>query len=247
MATTLPVDDLAEKSSFIFRGTVQKLKASSVPNLPVTDNTVLVRVDQVFRVPEVLGNLVGKQITVQLNTPASATVGQSFTLFTVPIVFAESIAVRELGRTETPPEAARARAHADQVSAAIQVLPDKLLRRHLNEADVVVTGKVLSIKQRKTPLSHGISEHDPDWHEAVIQVESVERGKAPSKRLSILFPGSRDVQWYQSPKLTVGQEGVFVLHRRQIGELKAEYYAVIDPLDFHPQQRRERIRALLKQ
>jgi hypothetical protein len=245
MAATLPFDDFVERSSLVFRGTVEKVKVSSVPNLPVTDRTVLVRIDQVFRAPEVLGDLTGKQITVELSG-SSAPVGQSLMLFTVPIVFADNIAVREVGRMETPPEATRQREHADGVSAAIQQLPDKRLQRHVLDADVVVTGKILSVTPRKTLPEAGVSEHDPDWREAVIEVYSVERGNVPSNRFSLLFAGSRDVQWYGSPKFEVGQEGVFVLHRQQIRELKTEHHVAIHSLDFHPLERREHIRALLQ-
>jgi hypothetical protein len=41
-------------------------------------------------------------------------------------------------------------------------------------------------------------------------------------------------------------EGVFLLHRRQIKELKKEFYVVLDPQDFHPRDRVDAIRTILE-
>jgi len=57
-----------------------------------------------------------------------------------------------------------------------------------------------------------ITEHDADWQEAVIVVDSMLKGPA-SARVAVRFPASRDIAWHRLPKFTVGQAGTFLLHR----------------------------------
>jgi hypothetical protein len=57
-----------------------------------------------------------------------------------------------------------------------------------------------------------ISEHDPLWHEAVVNVESVEKGSTRQKQVVVRFPGSNDVRWRNDPKFRPGQQGVFLLN-----------------------------------
>ena len=45
-----------------------------------------------------------------------------------------------------------------------------------------------------------VSEHDPRWWEATIEVEAFLKGRAREKTVTMLFPSSRDVMWYASPK-----------------------------------------------
>jgi hypothetical protein len=66
------------------------------------------------------------------------------------------------------------------------------------------------------------------------------------KQLILFFPASRDVRWRQVPKFSVGQEGVFILQRHQIKELKTPGYVALDPLDYHAKPRRDHIRALIQ-
>jgi len=38
------------------------------------------------------------------------------------------------------------------------------------------------------------------------------KGEPDSQTVKIRFPASTDIRWYKAPKLTPGQEGVFILH-----------------------------------
>jgi hypothetical protein len=101
-----------------------------------------------------------------------------------------------------------------------------------------------------------ISEHDPDWHEAVVQVDSVAKGRPPAGGIVIGFPLSRDVAWYRAPKFQVGQRGVWLLRSTRAAEIPAEQAAVLqarpypvftalDPLDFQPESEARRIDNLI--
>jgi hypothetical protein len=149
-------------------------------------------------------------------------------------------------------------------------------------ADVVVRGRVTAVRvaaeERPAPRTSArrgvtaaateaprrkpITEHDPQWREAEIEVDSVEKG--PGKRKVVVrFPGSDDVRWYKAPKFQPGQEGVFIL-QKAAGEpaaragarrgrataaaaetaAGADTFTALDPDDFQPSERAPEIRAL---
>jgi hypothetical protein len=93
------------------------------------------------------------------------------------------------------------------------------------------------------------SEHDPQWHEAEIEIEEVVKGDVPEARTVVLFPASTDVMWYRAPKLTPGQQGVWVLHDEQIPESVASafpsVFTALDPTDVRPREELEHVRELV--
>ena len=70
------------------------------------------------------------------------------------------------------------------------------------------------------------------------------------RQLRILFPSSTDEYWYDSPKFSSGDEGVFLLQQNQQErgprQHRVRAYTALDPLDFQPKQRLDEIRSLLK-
>src|SRR4029077_19308499 len=69
----------AKRASFIFTGTVQALKRATVPNVPLSERTVVVRVDEVVRGSGALSHLAGRDITVQLGDRERVRPGQAAT------------------------------------------------------------------------------------------------------------------------------------------------------------------------
>jgi hypothetical protein len=244
MATDSQIDDLVERSKIIFIGAVERLASTTIPTHPHSSSTVVVRVSRALHAPPVLGDLTGQRVTVELSGGPGVRVGQQAIFFTNGLVYGDSIVVEEAGRVAFPPDRAGQQAQIAAIAQAIKSLPDKHILQRAQAADLVVTGKVVSIKPADTAPGP-ISEHDPDWREALLNVESVESG-LPMKQLVFFFPASRDVHWRNVPKFTVGQEGVFILRRQQIKELRTPGYIVLHPLDFHPKARRDHIRALIQ-
>src|SRR5262245_52185258 len=83
-----------EKPTFIFKGTVKKLKSATMKEVPVDKNTAIVTVDQVIEAPADLANYDGQDLTVQLS--GSHKVGETLILNTVSWLYGDSIAVRSL-------------------------------------------------------------------------------------------------------------------------------------------------------
>ena len=106
-----------------------------------------------------------------------------------------------------------------------------------------------------------LSEHDPQWWEAVIDVDDVVAGNVEQEgQVTVMYPNSDDVMWRHTPKFQAGQEGVWILHKEQIRALARESpaniamhaiavaegtgaYTALDPMDFQPLDQLDRIKA----
>jgi hypothetical protein len=259
------------KPTFVFKGTVQQLKSATMKQVPVDDRTVVVTVDQVIEAPEALAKLAGQNITVQLSGTGKVKPGQQMIFNTISWIYGDSIAVQAL--SQEPVKAshmASLRGAADPVGRREQ----REKRERFASADLVVSGKVLAVRlpdeaqsrtrgMRAAGLSQSqpikpISEHDPKWREAVVEVDDVHKGSHQKKQVVVRFPASMDVLWHRAPKFQPGQQGYFMLHKSEGEEPAAkpkkkgagkssaraasitpkeasgEAYVALDPTDFQP-------------
>jgi hypothetical protein len=236
---------IAEGSKFIFKGTVRRLRAATMDGVPVTDGTVVVRVDELLESPKEFRGYAGKDITLLLAKGSSAKVGEEAVFFTNGAAYGKSIAVREVGRIDAAGKAAAELRR--QVAGASEKAADRQLAKLITSADLVVAGKVTRVeKSTKRAPAQPETEHDPMWREAVISVESVEKGKLEGKTVVVVFPASKDVMWAKAPKFTVGQEGVWLLHKGQFKGVKIDGHTALNPLDFHPKDKAQRVKRLIK-
>jgi hypothetical protein len=244
MPASQSLDELAENSKFTFVGTVERLNASTVATHPATSHSVVVKVERTLESPPAFGDLAGQRLTVELTTAPGVKVGDRAIFFTNGLVYAEGIVVQEVGRIPAAaPE--RLERQVQQVLKAYKQGPARNILRRLATADVVVTGKVSAVRKLPRAPDVPISEHDPDWHEAIVNVQGVESG-LPMKQVSVMFPASRDVRWHQAPKFSPGQEGTWILHQHQVRGLRIPGYTALQPADFQPKPRRKQIQALIQ-
>jgi hypothetical protein len=87
---------------------------------------------------------------------------------------------------------------------------------------------VIAPHQPAGTLQLPITEHDAQWHEAVIEVTAVHKGRRVPRSIKVRFPASTDVAWARAPKLHAGQEGTFLLKRDAAG------YTIIDATSATP-------------
>ena len=256
------------KPTFIFRGTVQRVKSATMKEVPIDQGTLVVRVDQVIESPKALAKFAGQEITVQLSGKVTLKPGEQRIFNTVSWIYGESVAVHALSLE--PVKRSR--------TAALGTEHDPVARRAQRQdrerfasADLVVSGKVMSVRlpaesvQQKRGVRTAslgqpkqikpISEHDPKWREAVVEVDGVHKGKHQKKQVVVRFPASKDVMWYNAPKFQPGQQGYFLLHKSDepVGEKKKrstkgagkaaslgmpvkeeDAYVALDPTDFQP-------------
>ncbi len=247
------INELVQRSRFIFTGTVVELRAVTVPSITVSDNTIVVRIDELIYHKKPFANYGGKKITVLVNDSNLLKAADQAVFFTNVAIMGESVAVRavgykKIGQGETAPR--------KQITAALQTMEDRALVERIAGAEFVVLGKVSSIGvAAETLQTHPISEHYPHWREAIVEVEATLKGDSSRTRIVVRFPGSEDVAFRSIPKFKVGQQGIWIL-RRDIrpGAPKAilegketDAYMAQDIQDFQARSRLEKIRQLIKQ
>jgi hypothetical protein len=236
------VEDFTRRATLIFKGTVQKAEASTMPAVKPSEGTAVVRVDQVIDSPGAPPGLVGKQITMQLLERGSAETGLQAVFFTKGWLLGGSMAVIEVGRL---PSTTNITDLTGQINGVRQKIADESLQTQLATAEAVVVGRVTAVHPAEIP--HLGSEHDPDWYVAVIAVESLIKGRLPEREVSLLFPHSNDVMWHNSPKFKEGQQGVWLLHRNQARLPGIEnQLTALRPLDFHSREELSRIERFVK-
>jgi hypothetical protein len=250
--------DPAQYATFVFKGTVQRLRQATMPSVPVNDKTVVVRVDEVLRAPDALAGYAGHDITVQLGPRETGKRGERGVFYTNGWLFGEGVAVQSVGHTD-----AKAATAGAGVKPPVQAKADRDLEDHVADADLVVTGRVVMVRvpaESEVRAAGGrpapISEHSALWREAVIDVDAVGKGRSSPKRVVVRFPSSTDVRWATVPKLHPGQAGVFLLHksrdtpagRTSVSKAKVRppIYALVHRQDFQPPQKAADIRDLVE-
>src|SRR5204863_2099797 len=104
---------LVKQSDIIFIGTVTQLGAVAAPEVPASNRTVVVRVDQVLEKPAAVALTTGDSVTVEAARPGSLKAGAQATFYTNGWIFGRGVAVREVGHAPTEDPAVRkiGRAH----------------------------------------------------------------------------------------------------------------------------------------
>src|SRR5437764_15468117 len=88
---------LVKQSDIIFIGTVTQVGAVAVPEVPASDRTVVVRVDQVLEKPAPVALSTGDSVTVLTERRGSPKPGTQATFYTTGWIFGRGVAVREVG------------------------------------------------------------------------------------------------------------------------------------------------------
>jgi hypothetical protein len=249
------VDALFDQADLVFRGTVRQAGASTMTEVPATDRTAVVSVDEVLHAPTSLPGLEGSDITVALTEAEELAPGAQFLFFANAWLFGSSIAVQEVGRVAADQPGVAARAAAG-VGDRARNTTRRELRRHVEDADIVITGQVAMVRPSPSAAARAreegqpITEHDPQWQEAIVEVESVERGELGAKQVTVLFPASMDVMWRDAPKHRPGERGVWLLHReevpRGVSEAVPDAFAVVHGDDFYGADRLDEILEVLQ-
>jgi len=230
------------QESLVFRGTI-RVRQSATISADDVSHLAVVRLDELFSGPASLRAFVGKDITVYLQNPAQASDNEARIFTARPWLFGESVAVVELSSRPMPAAAAGRESVAVNLRRVQAAAADSALGARLDRAEVVVEGRVAAV--RPTPRRTMVSEHDPQWTEAAIEVRSVIKGQAAG-RLTIVFPASTDVIWYQVPKPRLGQIGVWLLSRDLAGATSRDQLGLATSGDFLAAAELTRVRRILR-
>jgi len=238
-----PLVSFVAASSLVFRGTVTALHATT-PGIDLADKSraIVAQVDAVLFEGGAL-DVGGQSVTVELLAAPTMAVGYEGYFFTALWTLGQSIGVTEVAHVD-PGVYPTLESDVPGIEA---LLADERMYARMQTAGTVLAGTVTAI----TPLPHTgpVSEHDPMWAEATLTADCALRGATPS-RANVAFATSDDVAWVNSPKLTVGDQGVFLLQPVPSppgpwGIPGAIPYVVTDPLDVRPPEERARIATLV--
>jgi len=252
---------LATKSSIIFSGTVSQLAATSFADVPKSAQTIVVTVDSIAKKPAAVSLKKGDNVTVEVKDASAFQEGTHATFYTDGWIFGSGIAVKELGHevgaagVETAPAAP-----VDMKARGQDQTTDQELLDRMKASDFVVVGRVTDVHKWNAPKPKSgapsrVTEHDPDWHEAVVEVQSVLKGgKVKGNKVIVRFPNRNDVAWVSSPKFAKNERGIFCLNRDQstgvpstkMGGQQVNVYTCLGHGDALPISDEARVRALLK-
>jgi hypothetical protein len=183
-------DESGSSSRLSFRGTV----------LGTSGRTADVRVDEVPDDARAKLLRPGLSVQVQLAPGESVSAGERAVFDIGGWELGETLVLHSLGHTPTSGRSSRSRAGS------------RKRERPEPQADLVVRGEVTRVGPAE-PSSAPLSEHDPEWQEAVVRVDATDEGPPPGGEVVVRFPASTDVRWHRAPKLAVGQRGTFELQR----------------------------------
>jgi hypothetical protein len=237
---------VSPEASFVFQGTVVAVGAATLSMVDADDRTAVVRVDRVLRAPEAMEGVAGREITVRLRSPAKQ--GTQATFQAEGWLYGESMAVVETGRRRRAGGETEARSGDDARESAAAADRAARFRRELKErageAAAVVLGRVTGVNERAAPAEGRLSEHDPQWAVATIEVDQAVKGR-PARTTKVWFATSEDVMWRQAPKLRVGQQAVMLLQKGAPEVPDKRAHAVLDRLDVQPAGRADLVAELL--
>lgn len=250
----MPIPALAKNAAvFVFQGTVLKTKSANLRAVTDKERTVVARVDAIIKSPEAIVDFATHEITIKLAKGERVRKDQTAVFYTVGWIFGENLAVQSLGHE--PVKRTLAAAAAIENADPVAEVKYAEIRDCAAATSVIIRGKVIAVGDVEQPdlsmtdsdsrLTRPISEHEPMWTEAIVEVHKVHKGQAKKKRVVIRFPSSDDVQWSHAPKFKVGQEGIFMLHPDIVSQLpnvgaaakalnSKETFTCLSPVGFQP-------------
>ena len=196
---------LAERSSIVVAGKVLEVHASLEPLQAASERTVVIAISRTYLGAEIAGDQTGHEATIVLSSGApSLKVGSEALFFGNPRFVGKTLTVADEGELPAgTPEA--------DLKAGLQARLDVPVRERMALASHIFVGRV----ETERPLAatdEPSSEHDPEWHVAAVRVVKSLRGTEAGALVSVIFPASRDIMWFNAPKLRPGQEAILIAH-----------------------------------
>ena len=94
MAKKRAADDAVATPPFVFQGSVKKVRAATMKEVPVSDRTAIVHVDKVISAPAAFAHYQGQDITVELAGRRKVASGDQLVFHADSWMFGDSVALR---------------------------------------------------------------------------------------------------------------------------------------------------------
>ena len=253
----------AERSSIIVLGKVLKTNASDEPMVAPSTRTAIISVQRMYAGSEIAGDQTGRTVTVILSRAGGLKEGEEAVFYANPRFLGKSLTIAD--ESEVPSQSSGASTQVALEQGA-QARRDKPILNRLAAASLVFRGSVETVQPLagETDSKEGgrasapATEHDPDWHVATVRITTALRGGEAGQVVTVVFPASQDITWFNVPKLKQGQDAVFMVHTRSKQEEplyrasglakfleKQPTYLVTEPFDVLPPADEARVRGLV--
>ncbi len=203
------LDQLIPNTTLIFKAKIILLNTVTTDEEDVS-NSGVVEISDIIEAPESFPNFKGEQITVRFSDISKVKVGEERMFFTDPYWIGESLGVNENGSVLKDDHLYQSKDIISHIKHARINQDDIRLRKLLKDAKLVIAGKVIRVQKPEGQFSI-VTEHNPEWREAEIQVDETLKGIVEGKTIKILFASGKDVMFFQAPKLKEGDEGIFII------------------------------------
>jgi len=253
---------LAERSSIVVAGRVLRINATLDPMQAASTRTIVITVSRMYAGAEIAGDQKGRTATVILSRPSTTLKpGSEGLFFGNPRFLGKSLTIADEGEMF----GGAATTASANLEASFQARRERPLQERVASASSVFRGRVESEgalaagpdQQGRSPEPP--SEHDPEWHVASVRVLAAIQNSEQGALVNVNFPASRDVVWFNAPKLSAGQEAVFITHKADKDDaqlMRAPGVAnflerqtaevVSQPFDTVPSSEEARVRALVE-
>lgn len=233
--------DAMQKSAFVFSALTDMVGGSTTASVPASSATTIVKVrggtDIVYTLPQGFFLPSGKRFTVVTPSAGELSSGTAYLMFATLAASDSGTAIGLVARAVYT-QAQRA-ALVQRLSDAAQLIYFNTILGNVTRATVAVAGLVQAITPLDSLGKADVQEHSPRWVRATVRVEGSFKGTLPvGSIITVVFPGTRDRTFGDSPRLQVGQREVFLLRpvsllpaSSRVGLTDNGWYFVIDPGD----------------
>ncbi len=226
-----------ENVDYIFQGRILKGGKLELPVALQGKKSKLVQVENVLLSSEGHENFKGSTIQVVLDIDEKLDPNISYVFYTKTWLFGKTLTVIADNVIEG--------VEISDVTKQIEDFQDKKIKDKFDLSELIIVGKVENIKRVKAEPRELISEHYPQWEIATLKVREVLKGKYSEKELQIFFSSSVDVHWYKSPKLTLAQQGIFILNKKEQFVKTKGNFLITETNEFYPISDLEKIKTIL--
>jgi hypothetical protein len=230
-------------SDYIFQGKIVEGKNIELPMNVERSNVKVVRVEKVISSSDGHENFEGQSVQVVFNENEKISSGKSYVFYTKTWLFGKTLTVV----ANTIEAEFNVNEIIKEVDTYKKLEQDKKIQERLKRAEFVIIGKVQKIKPFNSSKERTkLSEHMPLWEESTIEVVEVLKGNNTSKTIQVLYASSQDIHWYESPKLTTGQQRIYILDKKEEFQITKGNYVLTKADESYPISQENKIKQLLK-
>jgi len=216
-AALLGAEDKCLRGTIVMEGLVIAGSGSALPGTAPSPNSFVVKATRVLPPAEdaVVRIEKGESVTV-FGASQPPVEGQRIRIYALGGSLGKNVALREVCREKLTITSAAASVNAlDAIASKRGAVQIDDLRKQIERAELACFGRVTAVLPPLSaqPRLGNVSEHDPQWRIAVVDLSGCARNAASTPGFRLRFPGTDDISFSHLHKPSVGEEGFFLIRR----------------------------------